>query len=333
LPQVPEGYTAAQGPNGWQIAPVPGATDAIAASAAAKTGGEGRMLPFSGVDAQGNPLPVTNRTQAATQGGLGNQPPPIPTLPGLGGAAAQGGGAPVPLPGGPLPGGMPAGASAPAGGGAIYAAPPMGAPAGAQAAATNLQNELSQKWTDLNGQNRQAQTTNSYLQSIKGLANQAATGQQSDRINYVNGLLSLAGSERATDAVTANNLLDKYSNQIVARLGTGGLGTDAARSILQSAYPNAHMTPQAINEAADNLVGANSMVQAKTRLLAPLANARDPVAYNNAETKFDQNADPRIFQYANIQDPAARQAFAKKLMQQDPAIVNKIRSLQQMGAF
>jgi hypothetical protein len=335
LPQVPEGYTAVQGPNGWQIVPVAGANDAIAASAAAKAGGEGSVLPFSGVDAQGNPLPVTNRTSAATGGAFGNQPPPIPTMAGLGGPQAQGG-SPVPLPGGPVPGGAPVSAgapAAPAGRAPIYAAPPMGAPAGAQAAATNLQNELSKKWTDLSGQNTQAQTTNSYLQSIKGLASQAATGQQSDRINYVNGLLSLAGSERATDAVTANNLLDKYSNQIVARLGTGGLGTDAARSILQSAYPNAHMTPQAINEAADSLMGGNAMVQAKTRLLAPLANTRDPVAYNNAEMKFDQNADQRIFQYANIKDPTARQAFAKKLMQQDPTIVNKIRTLQQMGAF
>lgn len=159
------------------------------------------------------------------------------------------------------------------------------------------------------------------------------TGQQADRINYVNGLLSLAGSERAQDAVSANNLLDKYSNQIVARLGQGGLGTDAARAILQSAYPNAHMTVPAINEAADNLIGANQMVQAKTRLLAPIANQRDPSAYNNAEMKFDQNADPRIFQYANIQDPVARQAFAKKLMQQDPKIQNKIQNLQSMGAF
>lgn len=229
--------------------------------------------------------------------------------------------------------GAPGGATPPARSGAFSAGPPLGMQAGAQAGATNLQNELSKKWTALNDQNTQAATTNSYLQSIKSLAGQAATGSQSDRINYVNGLLSLAGSERATDMVTANNLLDKYSNQIVARLGQGGLGTDAARSILQSAYPNAHMTPQAINEAADNLVGANQMVQAKTRLLQPYANARDAQSYNNLETRFDQNADPRIFQYANISDPAQRQAFAKKLMQQDPKILDKIRNLQSMGAF
>ena len=217
--------------------------------------------------------------------------------------------------------------------GAFAAAPPTGYVKSTEAGAVNQQDELSANWKNLTEQNRQAQTTNSYLQSIKGLASKAATGQQADRLNYVNGLLSLAGSDKATDAVTANNLLDKYSNQIVARLGQGGLGTDAARSILQSAYPNAHMTPQAIHEAADNLIGANQMTQAKTRLLAPLANARNPTEYNNAEMKFDQNADPRIFQYAGITDPAARQAFAKKLMQQDPKIVDKIKALQAMGAF
>lgn len=210
---------------------------------------------------------------------------------------------------------------------------PMGAQAGAESGARNLQDELSGKFKALTANNSEAQNTVSYLQSIKDLSTKAATGQQSDRLNYVNGLLSLAGSEKATDAVTANNLLDKYSNQIVARLSANGMGTDSARSILQSAYPNAHMTPQAINEAADNLIGAQQMTQAKMRLLTPLANARDAQGYNNAEMKFDQNADPRIFQYANIQDPAQRQAFAQKLIKQDPKIVQKIKNLEQMGAF
>lgn len=213
------------------------------------------------------------------------------------------------------------------------AAPPLGAQTSAEKGAGNLQDELSKKWIDLSAQNQQAQGVISNLQNIKTLAAKAAVGPQSDRLNYVNGLLSLAGSEKATDAVTANDLLNKYSNQITARLSAGGMGTDAARSILQSAYPNSHMTPQAINEAADNLQGASQMVQAKTRLLAPLRNKGDAQAYNDAEVQFDQSADPRIFQYANIKDPAARSAFAKNLMQQDPTIVNKIQSLQKLGAL
>jgi hypothetical protein len=218
-------------------------------------------------------------------------------------------------------------------GGAPAAAPPLGTQAGAEAGSRNLQDELSKKWTDLSAANTQAQGVISNLQNIKTWGAKAATGPQSDRLNYANGLLSLAGSEKATDAVTANDLLNKYSNQITARLSAGGMGTDAARAILQSAYPNSNMTDAARNEAVDNLVGAQQMVQAKAKILAPLRNKGDAQGYNDTEVQFDQNADPRIFQYANIKDPTARAAFAKNLMQQDPTIVNKIQSLQKLGAL
>ncbi|MBJ9695760.1 hypothetical protein [Burkholderia cenocepacia] len=226
-----------------------------------------------------------------------------------------------------------AGGAPAAGGGAIYAAQPPGVVAGASAAATNQQGELSKKWSDLTAQNQQAQSVISNLQNIKTLAGKAIVGPQSDRLAYANSLLSLAGSERATDMTTANDLLNKYSNQITARLGQGGLGTDAARAILQSAYPNSHMTQGAINEAADNLIGAQQMVQAKARVLAPLRNSNDAAGYTNAELAFDQNADPRIFQYTGIKDPAARAAFAKNLIAQDPGIVGKIQALQKLGAL
>lgn len=413
---APAGYQNIQSTDGkWYTIPVQGGTQAVADSAAAATRGEGSQLPYAGVDASGNPLPVTNRTSAATQAGAttpasaaivqtesGGNPnavspkgamgawqvmPNTKTNPGFGVTPAANN-SPAELNrvgqdyyntmtqryGSPTVGAiaynMGPGATdtwlkngakfedlpaetrnyvgkvatltalnsgaglpkAPASGG-MYAAAPLGAQVGAEKGAGNLQDELSKKWTDLSGQNTQAQTTTSYLQNIKALAGKAAIGPQSDKLNFVNGLLSLAGSEKATDAVTANNLLDKYSNQIVARLGMGDKGSDSARAILQSAYPNAHMTPQAINEAADNLVGASQMTQAKARLLAPLANARNATDYNNTELKFDQNADPRIFQYANIQDPAQRQAFAKTLIQQDPKIVQKIKTLESMGAL
>jgi hypothetical protein len=197
----------------------------------------------------------------------------------------------------------------------------------------DLQGDLTKKWGVLNEANSQAQNTISYLQNIHDLASKAALGQQSDKLNYINGLLSLAGSEKATDMVTANNLLDKYSNQIVARLGTGGLGTDSARAILQSAYPNAHMTKGAIDEAVQNLVGASQMTQAKARLLQGDYNSRNPQAYNQKEMVFDQNADPRIWQYKNISDPNARKAFAKSVLQQDPNFGSKIKALESIGAL
>ncbi|WP_175741453.1 hypothetical protein [Burkholderia ambifaria] len=221
-----------------------------------------------------------------------------------------------------------------AGGGSPQSGPMASQPqAGYTKGQEDLQGDLTKKWGSLNEANSQAQNTISYLQNIHDLASKAALGQQSDKLNYINGLLSLAGSEKATNMVTANNLLDKYSNQIVARLGTGGLGTDAARAILQSAYPNAHMTKGAIDEAVQNLVGASQMTQAKARLLQGDYNSRNPQAYNQKEMVFDQNADPRIWQYKNISDPNARKAFAKEVLQQDPNFGAKIKALESIGAL
>ncbi|UEP31617.1 lytic transglycosylase domain-containing protein [Burkholderia sp. B21-007] len=221
-----------------------------------------------------------------------------------------------------------------AGGGSPQSGPMASQPqAGYTKGQEDLQGDLTKKWGSLNEANSQAQNTISYLQNIHDLASKAALGQQSDKLNYINGLLSLAGSEKATNMVTANNLLDKYSNQIVARLGTGGLGTDAARAILQSAYPNAHMTKGAIDEAVQNLVGASQMTQAKARLLQGDYNSRNPQAYNQKEMVFDQNADPRIWQYKNISDPNARKAFAKEVLQQDPNFGSKIKALESIGAL
>ena len=208
--------------------------------------------------------------------------------------------------------------------------------AGFKTGQENAQQELSTKWTKLNNDNSEAQNTVSYLNSIKDLASRAAVGPMSDKLRYVNGLLSTAGiSDRALDATTANGLLDKYSNQIVARLGQGGLGTDAARSIIQSANPNAHMTADAINEASDNLIGANKMLQQKTTVLQPHASARDPVAYGAKETVFNQNADPTLFatisKYQSISDPRQRAAFAQQAAQKDPTFIPRMKALEGIG--
>lgn len=200
-------------------------------------------------------------------------------------------------------------------------------------AADAAQKELSDKWTALNGQNQNAQNTISLLQNIKTQAQKAAVGPASDRIDFANGLLSLVGNEKATDAVTANDLLDKYSNQIVAKLGQGGLGTDAGRAILAAGNPNSHMNLPAINEAVDNLVGATQQSQAKAQIMSPYAAKRDPVGYQNAEIAFDKVADPRIFQWKNIQNPQQQAAFLQGVAKQDPSILNKINELQKMGAL
>lgn len=203
-----------------------------------------------------------------------------------------------------------------------------------QTARANLQNNMAEKWKPLNEAVTNAQTVNSRLDTIKDLAGKAQTGQFSDRMQYINSLLSMAGSEKATDAVTAKTLLDKNANQIVAQLGQGGLATDAARAIVASAYPNSHMPKEAIAEASDNLKAANQMLLAKANVLQPHYLNNDPQAYQQAETAFNQAADPRIFQWkAMANNPQAQATYAKRLMAQDPSIAVKIEALEKIGAL
>jgi hypothetical protein len=69
-PHIPEGGVPQFDGSGnvSSIAPLPGATAVMQAGARAAEAGKGDVTPFSGVDATGAPLPVTNRTAAATQG-------------------------------------------------------------------------------------------------------------------------------------------------------------------------------------------------------------------------------------------------------------------------
>ncbi|KVU10657.1 hypothetical protein WK62_05175 [Burkholderia ubonensis] len=416
-PNIPAGGTPVFDASGNVVGinTIPGAAGVTAEMAAAKAGGEGSMLPYSGVDAAGNPLPVTNRTAAATQNGVpgfspfqnavrqvesGGNPmavnpasgaagsmqtmPATSANPGFGVRPAANNSpaelqrvgadyasamqqkygndtdAAVAYNWGPqnadkwiaagrpwkmLPketqgfvgqvhaqmqnfAGNPSGAPA-QGGGQIYAAPPMGAPTFAQGQVKQMQD----RWGALRDQNASAQTVISQLQNIAQLAPQAITGAEADRRAYANGLLSLVGVPGAQDAKTATDLLDKYSNQIIAKLGQGGLGTDAARSIVSAGNPNAHMTVPAIQEAVRNLSGQYQMVQAKASVLQQFANGNDPAGYTKAETAFDKNADPRIWEWRSIQDPAQRQQFAAKVLKQDPKFGQKIQTLEQLGAL
>lgn len=217
-------------------------------------------------------------------------------------------------------------------GGPMAAGPRIGDTAGAATQATDSQ----AAWSKLQEATRQAQTTTSYLQNINDLAQKAIVGPASSKLNFANGLLSLLPwAERANNAQTATDLLNKYSSQITARLGAGGMGTDAARTILQAAYPGAHMTADAIHEAVGNLVGANEMVKAKATLLAPYGNNRDYVGYQKKEMAFDKAADPRIWQYKALREtnPQAAQMFLKNTLKQDPHFIDKADVLSEMGAL
>jgi hypothetical protein len=211
--------------------------------------------------------------------------------------------------------------------------PRLGADPTIQTARTGQQTALAEKWKPLNEAVSNAQTVNSRLDAIQDLASRASTGQFADKLQYVNSLLSMAGSEKATDANTAKVLLDKNAAQIVAQLGQGGMATDAARAIISSAYPNSKMPKAAIAEAAENLKAANSMLVAKANVLQQHYLNNDPAAYQKAESQFNAVADPRVFQWYSMHDPKQQTEFAKRMAAQDPHFREKVKALSEMGAI
>lgn len=93
LPQIPEGFTAQRGPNGWQVVPVQGGAAAMSASAAAKAGGKAQyelkeVWDPTANNGQGGFVQQSVANVANAANGSGGAPAGIPTG-GLAGIFAQ----------------------------------------------------------------------------------------------------------------------------------------------------------------------------------------------------------------------------------------------------
>jgi hypothetical protein len=209
----------------------------------------------------------------------------------------------------------------------VQSGPALGAAQGA----TNAQDELSKSWAGQQSANQSSQTNISLLQSLKGLAAQAATGYEPARRQYLLQLGAYVGIPNMDANASATDLFNKYSAQLVQGISARGADTDAARALVASASPNQHMQPQAISEAADYLTGRELMTQARTRALQPYAVNRDPAGYQRAQSDFDQVADPRLYQLRGM-NPQQAQAFVSRLSPSDAqSLLQKYNAAKQRG--
>jgi hypothetical protein len=209
----------------------------------------------------------------------------------------------------------------------VQSGPALGAAQGA----TNAQDELSKSWAGQQSANQSSQTNISLLQSLKGLAGQAATGYEPARRQYLLQLGAYLGVPGMDASATASSLFDKYGAQLVQGFASRGLDTDAARALVAAGSPNSHMPPAAINEAADFLTGRELMTQARTRALQPYAANRDPAGYQRAASDFDQVADPRLYQLRGM-NPQQAQAFVSRLSPSDAqSLLQKYNAARQKG--
>jgi len=368
LPHVPDGYTSTQGKDGkFTIAPVTGGLAAISNTEAAKKQGVNQQTPavVYGADNQPQFSTVAQTIDAAKPPialGGGSQPPPgrapleqqaqiyqqewTKLFANYRTAQAKGDAA-----------GVTRAASdfndlareAQASGidprtfteqGRGQTAAPASVlrpqlPPGAEKGATLSQEGLETQGREMLVANAQTQTVKSRLSNIKMLIPGAITGTGTGSRDFLNGVLALAGIGAAPDAKTASDLVDKNNAQITTavRMGGAGGGSDALQTLLAAGNPNRKMSKEAVNEAVDQLMAAQDVVAARTKLLNPAYQSRNPSQFNNQAVAFDSSADPRIWQWMAIKDPVAKKAFASKLLQSDPTFPDKIKALESMGAF
>jgi hypothetical protein len=157
------------------------------------------------------------------------------------------------------------------------------------------------------------------LQNTKILARKAITGTQSDKLSLANGLLAVLGFQGAKDLKTATDMLEKESN--MAALSNQFGGTDLARQMVTATLPNSHMTPEAIEYAADRNISQLKLMQIKQKHMSQYVN--NPDKYMEEAGKFNQ-IDPRALQWPTMSKE--EKAAVTKDLAKDPASANKFRS-------
>lgn len=149
-----------------------------------------------------------------------------------------------------------------------------------------------------------AQTRIASLQTIKAEAPKAITGGGDWRrkiLSQLSGVFGLANDEQ-----TANDVMAKNLSVLAQQAGN----TDAARALAEMANPNSHMTKDAIEETANQLIGIEGKKVSAQQFFAGIP-TNDP-RYQERIGQWSKYADPRLWEYANLQ-PEQKAAWMKKL--------------------
>lgn len=206
----------------------------------------------------------------------------------------------------------------------IQMAPALGQPE----AVSGVLGPVVQDWKNTQDAASIASRNIGLLQNIKQYAKGAVTGVANERRSYITGLAGLLGMSEDELKKTSTDLLAKNANM----LALAGGNTDAARALAESANPNVHMTPEAIEHAANQVISQQELALKKQQFLQSHASAaaNNPAdrgrSYTNALAQWNQVADPRIMQLKNMtpqekaqmkasMSPEERQAFGAKLRQ------------------
>ena len=144
------------------------------------------------------------------------------------------------------------------------------------------------------------------LQTIKQEAPNAVTGGGDYRRKFVSQISGLFGI--ANDAQTSTDVMAKN----LAVLAAQGGNTDASRTLGEMANPSFHMTKEAAQKTADQLIGIEGKKAAAQRFFS--GTPTNSPGYEQKLNDWNTHADPRAFEYAakSPADQATMKAELKK---------------------
>lgn len=202
-------------------------------------------------------------------------------------------------------------------------------------AQTNAAQEMSSHFSALNDSAKSLPLVNSLTHTIEGLAPSAFTGIGGDKRQYMAGLARSLNVNLTGDSQTDTNLLNKAMSQLNM---SSPAATDAARTLVEAGQPNSKMDPDAIKEAAGTVASQVKMNVAERDFLNSTrfknGGSGDSQIYQQGRQWFENNADPRIWQYEQLrkQNPAGAQKFLRRQPDAND-LINKAEVLQQAGFF
>lgn len=196
---------------------------------------------------------------------------------------------------------------------------------GTEANVAGTVDAVNKDWSATNEQARTASQDIGVLQNIKKYAAGAVTGVANDRRAYIAGLAGLLGIEPAQLEKTNTDLLAKNS----AMLALAGGDTNLAKLMAESANPNTHMTKEAIEDAANQVIAQRKLALAKQQYMNHFKG--DPEQYSKELSAFNQIADPRALQVNDMSDAELQRMKHSMSAAEQRDFGVKLRKLQALG--
>ncbi len=343
---APPGFINQRGPNGnWQTVPIQGGVEANRQSAEQIALGKAGATPYSGVDANGNPRPVTSvaNVLAPSAPGIGNAAP-APSMPSDQAAldafnkAGRPDGNTTPWQFDPSAQGNIAPAKQ------VYAAPPLGTPE----YQANQAKAASDRVNSLRASASESPMRINILDNMLDLSTKGVqTGPGSEWQNNIKGLV--ANTPGIRDTATGKNWqgnvsdyqeFSKFAMQNASRAwqAAGGTGSDAQLDAAVKGNISNKLFPQAVQQIATWAKGGELALQAKANAQDKWMEAQgnNPGAQSSFERSWRNALDPQIY-VLRAMPPTQAAQYSANLQKTDPAkykqLVQKSQQLQAMGGL